>query len=134
MPRIPSFSSTTSAADFPITAINTKNTTRQNSKYRILYIDNKYKYTIIPLASSTTANFPFCRAKCPRPAGTRAPPAGHSSSSYIANILFQIQNTKTTTKVPAANRHWGTACRTRTWFLLLGNCCKHLVLNILSSS
>ena len=71
----------------------------------------------------TTADFPFCTAKCLRPAGTRAPPAGHSSPSYIANILFQIQNTKykQTTKLFAASRHKGIACRTRTWFLLLGN-------------
>ena len=78
---------------------------------------------IHPSSTSTNADFPFCRAKCLRPAGTRAPPAGHSSPSYIANILFQIQNTKykQTTKLFAASRHKGIACRTRTWFLLLGN-------------
>ena len=53
---------------------------------------------IHPSSTSTNADFPFCTAKCLRPAGTRAPPAGHSSPSYIANILFQIQNTKKNNK------------------------------------
>ena len=92
----------------------------------------------------------FPSAKCLRPAGTRAPPAGHSSSSYIANILFQIQNTKykiqkilghilgnrsleiSCSSPPCVSLQ--ISCSKHFVLLLLGNRCKHLVSDILSSS